>query len=177
MKSPRQWFQQLFHQKRRVFVNQGRIHLELRDINLEQLARLEKLFHGQVCALDGIYWCVYNQALHRFVIAYQPEKLTRDPGFNATLGAHYLGEQIDAFGGSYILTFIAYNAGPRKVPEWIERYGDPRGKSIDEVVDWIERIPFPETRNYVMRVMENYQVYKSRLGQKTDIVHDLRFGR
>jgi len=113
----------------------------------------------------------------RHGIAYQPEKLTRDPGFNATLGAHYLGEQIDAFGGSYIMTFIAYNAGPRKVPEWIERYGDPRGKSIDEVIDWIERIPFPETRNYVMRVMENYQVYKSRLGQKTDIVHDLRFGR
>ncbi len=113
----------------------------------------------------------------RHGIAYAPEKLTRDPGFNATLGAHYLGEQIDAFGGSYILTFIAYNAGPRKVPEWIERYGDPRGKSIDEVVDWIERIPFPETRNYVMRVMENYQVYKSRLGQKTDILHDLRFGR
>ena len=75
------------------------------------------------------------------------------------------------------MTFIAYNAGPRKVPEWIARYGDPRGKSIDEVVDWIERIPFPETRNYVQRVMENYQVYKSRLGQKTDIVHDLRFGR
>ena len=95
----------------------------------------------------------------------------------AVVNVHYLGEQIDAFGGSYILTFIAYNAGPRKVPEWIERYGDPRGKSIDEVVDWIERIPFPETRNYVMRVMENYQVYKSRLGQKTDIVHDLRFGR
>jgi soluble lytic murein transglycosylase len=113
----------------------------------------------------------------RHGIAYQPDKLTRDPGFNATLGAHYLGEQIDAFGGSYILTFIAYNAGPRKVPEWIERYGDPRGKSIDEVVDWIERIPFPETRNYVQRVMENYQVYKSRLGQQTDIVHDLRFGR
>lgn len=113
----------------------------------------------------------------RHGIAYAPDKLTRDPGFNATLGAHYLGEQIDAFGGSYILTFIAYNAGPRKVPEWIERYGDPRGKSIDEVVDWIERIPFPETRNYVMRVMENYQVYKSRLGQTTDIVHDLRFGR
>ncbi|MGL3606562.1 transglycosylase SLT domain-containing protein [Rhizobium sp. G187] len=113
----------------------------------------------------------------RHGIAYAPEKLTRDAGFNATLGAHYLGEQIDAFGGSYILTFIAYNAGPRKVPEWIGRYGDPRGKAIDEVVDWIERIPFPETRNYVQRVMENYQVYKTRLGQKTDIVHDLRFGR
>jgi soluble lytic murein transglycosylase len=113
----------------------------------------------------------------RHGLAYSPEKLTRDPGFNATLGAHYLGEQIDRFDGSYVLTFIAYNAGASKVPDWIARYGDPRGKSIDEVVDWIERIPFPETRNYVMRVMENYQVYKSRLGQKTDIVHDLRFGR
>ena len=89
----------------------------------------------------------------------------------------YLGEQIEAFGGSYILTFIAYNAGPRRVPEWIARYGDPRGKPIDEVVDWIERIPFPETRNYVQRIMENYQIYKSRLGQTSDIVADLRFGR
>lgn len=65
----------------------------------------------------------------------------------------------------------------RAVPEWLGRYGDPRGKPIDEVVDWIERIPFQETRNYVQRVMENYQVYKSRLGQKADIVEDLRMGR
>ncbi len=104
-------------------------------------------------------------------------KLTTDAGYNATLGAHYLGEQIESFGGSYILTFIAYNAGPKRVPEWIGRYGDPRGKPIDDVVDWIERIPFPETRNYVQRVMENYQVYKTRLGQKADIVADLRDGR
>ncbi|WP_047464615.1 lytic transglycosylase domain-containing protein [Rhizobium rhizogenes] len=113
----------------------------------------------------------------RHGLAYSDAKLTQDAGYNATLGAHYLGEQIDAFGGSYILTFIAYNAGPNKVPEWISRYGDPRGKSIDDVVDWIERIPFPETRNYVQRVMENYQVYKARLGQKTDIEHDLIYGR
>lgn len=113
----------------------------------------------------------------RHGMTYSDAKLTQDAGYNATLGAHYLGEQIDAFGGSYILTFIAYNAGPNKVPEWISRYGDPRGKSIDDVVDWIERIPFPETRNYVQRVMENYQVYKARLGQKTDIERDLIYGR
>lgn len=113
----------------------------------------------------------------RHGIAYQPEKLTRDAGFNATLGAHYLGEQIEAFDGSYILTFVAYNAGPRRVPEWIKRYGDPRGRPIDDVVDWIENIPYPETRSYVQRVMENYQVYKTRLGQKSDIERDLRFGR
>lgn len=113
----------------------------------------------------------------RHGMAYSADRLTQDAGYNATLGAHYLGEQIDTFGGSYILTFVAYNAGPNKVPEWIARYGDPRGKSIDDVVDWIERIPFPETRNYVQRVMENYQVYKARLGQKTDIDHDLIYGR
>ncbi len=113
----------------------------------------------------------------RHGITYAAAKLTTDAGYNATLGAHYLGEQIDSFGGSYILTFIAYNAGPRRVPDWIARYGDPRGKSLDEVVDWIERIPFPETRNYVQRVMENYQVYKTRLGQTADIEDDLRFGR
>ncbi|MGK9050113.1 transglycosylase SLT domain-containing protein [Neorhizobium petrolearium] len=113
----------------------------------------------------------------RHGLTYAAARLTTDAGYNATLGAHYLGEQIDRFGGSYILTFIAYNAGPRRVPEWIARYGDPRGKSLDEVVDWIERIPFPETRNYVQRVMENYQVYKVRLGQKADIETDLRLGR
>lgn len=113
----------------------------------------------------------------RYGLAYSQDRLTSDAAYNATLGAHYLGEQIDSFGGSYILTFIAYNAGPRRVPEWLGRYGDPRGKPIDEIVDWIERIPFQETRNYVQRVMENYQVYKSRLGQHADIIEDLRMGR
>lgn len=113
----------------------------------------------------------------RHNIAYSADKLTADAGYNATLGAHYLGEQIDAFGGSYVMTFIAYNAGPKRVPEWIARYGDPRGQSVDAIVDWIERIPFPETRNYVQRVMENYEVYKARLGQPTDIERDLIGGR
>ncbi len=110
-------------------------------------------------------------------IAYSKSKLTRDAGYNATLGAHYLGEHIADFNGSYILTFVAYNAGPGRAKEWLQKYGDPRGKPIDTVVDWVERIPFTETRNYVQRVMENYQVYKVRLGQKADIVADLRYGR
>ena len=113
----------------------------------------------------------------RYGLAYSRDRLTSDAAYNATLGAHYLGEQIAEFGGSYILTFIAYNAGPRRVPQWIDRFGDPRGKPIDEVIDWVEMIPFTETRNYVQRVMENYQVYKTRLGQKADIVEDLRLGR
>lgn len=108
---------------------------------------------------------------------YSKSRLTTDAAYNATLGALFLNEQITNFNGSYIMTFIGYNAGPRRVPQWIERFGDPRGKNIEHVVDWIEMIPYTETRNYVQRVMENYQVYKTRLGQKADIVKDLRYGR
>ena len=110
-------------------------------------------------------------------LAYAPERLTSDPGYNATLGAAYLGEQLARFNGSYILTFAGYNAGPRRAMEWVKRYGDPRGKDIDTVVDWIERIPFSETRSYVQRVMENYQVYKAQLTGEADIVRDLVAGR
>ena len=113
----------------------------------------------------------------RHGMTFSKARLTEDAAYNATLGAHYLGEQISDFNGSYILTFVAYNAGPNRVSDWIQRFGDPRGKPVDQVVDWIERIPFTETRNYVQRVMENYEVYKARLGQKVDIVHDLRYGR
>jgi soluble lytic murein transglycosylase len=110
-------------------------------------------------------------------LAWAEEKLTEDPGYNATLGSHYLGEQIDKFRGSYILTFAAYNAGPGRIPQWIKRYGDPRKKKLDDVVDWIETIPFQETRDYVQKVMENYQVYKALLNQPADIAADLTAGR
>lgn len=110
-------------------------------------------------------------------LPYSQARLTTDAGYNATLGARFLGEQIDRFDGSYILTFIGYNAGPRRADEWIARYGDPRGKPIDQVVDWIERIPYTETRNYVERVMENFEVYKARLYGRADIATDLTQGR
>lgn len=110
-------------------------------------------------------------------MAFSAQKLTTDAAYNATLGAHFLGEQLDRFNGSYILTFAGYNAGPRRAEQWIEKYGDPRGKPIEDVVDWIERIPYSETRNYVQRVMENYEVYKARLTGNADIRKDLVQGR
>ncbi|MBX4336077.1 lytic transglycosylase domain-containing protein [Bartonella raoultii] len=113
----------------------------------------------------------------KYSIAWLPKKLNSDASYNATLGAYFLSEQLERFNGSYILTLIGYNAGPRRVNEWIQRYGDPRGKPLDKVIDWIERIPYTETRNYVMRVMENYEVYKTRLTGKADIKNDLIFGR
>jgi len=111
-------------------------------------------------------------------LSYSYKKLTRDAGYNATLGAAYLSEQLEKFGNSYILTFAAYNAGPRRVSEWLERFGDPRGKKLYQVIDWIEQIPFTETRKYVQRIMENYQVYKTRIsGSNLNITQDLTAGR
>ncbi|RCL03376.1 MAG: soluble lytic murein transglycosylase [Candidatus Tokpelaia sp. JSC161] len=106
---------------------------------------------------------------------YSLKKLV-DPGYNISLGIVYLNKELEKFDRSYLLTFIGYNAGPRRAEEWIKRYGDPRGASLEEVVDWIERIPYHETRNYVQRVMENYEVYKARLKGETDIKTDLILG-
>nr|WP_202307479.1 lytic transglycosylase domain-containing protein [Mesorhizobium sp. L-8-10] len=110
-------------------------------------------------------------------LPFSQSRLTTDAGYNATLGAAFLGEQLGRFKGSYVLTFAGYNAGPRRARQWISRYGDPRGEDLDTVVDWIERIPFSETRSYVQRVMENYQVYKMRLSGRFDIAADLVSGR
>jgi len=93
-------------------------------------------------------------------------RLKNDPVYNAALGAAELGGLIEDYRGSYIMTFAAYNAGRGSVKKWIERYGDPRNPKID-AVDWVEQIPFSETRNYVERVMENLQVYRARFGGGT----------
>ncbi|CDX60658.1 putative soluble lytic murein transglycosylase [Mesorhizobium plurifarium] len=110
-------------------------------------------------------------------MSFSQARLTSDAGYNATLGSAFLGEQLDRFGGSYVLTFAGYNAGPNRAAQWVAKYGDPRGKDVDAVVDWIERIPYTETRSYVQRVMENYEVYKMRISGKYDIVEDLVNGR
>lgn len=110
-------------------------------------------------------------------LAYAPEKLTQDTAYNAILGSQYLDNQIRRQGGSYILTFAAYNAGPGKVREWLKRFGDPRGKSLAVALNWIESIPYPETRDYVERIMENFEAYQSQLGLPADIAADLTAGR
>jgi soluble lytic murein transglycosylase len=95
-------------------------------------------------------------------VKYAQKRLSTDPSYNITLGRAYLDELLSRFGGSYVLTAAAYNAGPNRVRDWIATYGDPRQRSTD-VIDWIESIPFDETRNYVMRILENTQVYRARL--------------
>ena len=110
-------------------------------------------------------------------ISFDQKRLLNDPVYNVQFGAAELGDLIESYGGSYILSFAAYNAGRGRVREWIGRYGDPRDGKIDPV-DWVERIPFAETRNYVQRVLENMQVYRLRFGgsPRLMIEADLRRG-
>ena len=98
----------------------------------------------------------------RFNVGFNEKRLLADATYNAQIGTAELGNDIASWRGSYILAFVAYNAGPRRAREWIQQYGDPRDPKVDPV-DWVERIPISETRNYVQRVMENVQVYRARL--------------
>lgn len=93
---------------------------------------------------------------------YRRNWLTDDLDYNLTLGMHHLNEVVEDYDGSYIVALAAYNAGGHRARRWIQDYGDPRDPDVDPI-DWVESIPFSETRNYVMRVLENLQVYRSRL--------------
>jgi soluble lytic murein transglycosylase len=113
----------------------------------------------------------------KYGATYDINRLKNDSSYNATLGAAELGGLIEDYRGSYIMTFAGYNAGRGNVRKWIVRYGDPRDPNVD-AVDWVERIPFSETRNYVQRIMENLQVYRSRFGGSSRLLieADLRRG-
>lgn len=82
------------------------------------------------------------------------------PSVNLQLGMAHVSDLLSSFAGSYVLSIASYNAGAGRINQWISTYGDPRATNAD-IVDWIERIPFSETRNYVLRVMENTQVYRN----------------
>ena len=92
-------------------------------------------------------------------------RLLTDSAYNVQLGSALLHELLNTFDGFYVLVLAAYNTGPGHVYRWIKEFGDPRNDEID-LLDWIEMIPFTETRNYVKRVMENVNVYRARFGQE-----------
>lgn len=97
----------------------------------------------------------------KFKAAYNRARLLSDAAYNMQMGAAELSNLLTGYNGSYILTFAGYNAGRGRVRQWIAAFGDPRDPGIDPV-DWVERIPISETRNYVERIMENLQVYRAR---------------
>ena len=112
-------------------------------------------------------------------IKYDLNRLSTDGDYAAKMGALHLNDLLDRWDGSYILAAVSYNAGPHRAKTWIKTYGDPRSGDVD-AIDWVEKIPFSETRNYVMRVMENMQVYRARLDNDSTanrLEQDLRLGQ
>ncbi|MEM6386561.1 MAG: lytic transglycosylase domain-containing protein [Pseudomonadota bacterium] len=98
-------------------------------------------------------------------IPYNRSRLLKDPAYNARLGVAYLDELLEIFDGNIIMTAAGYNAGPNRPIRWMAQHGDPRRGTID-IIDWIEHIPFDETRNYVMRVAESLPIYRAQLTGK-----------
>ena len=147
------------------------------------IARQESAFNPSVVSPAQAYGLMQvtpdaaRYVCKRHGATYDLARLKNDSVYNATLGAAELGGLLEDYRGSYIMTFAAYNAGRGSVKKWIERYGDPRDPKVD-AVDWVELIPFSETRNYVQRIMENLQVYRARFGggTKLQIEADLRRG-
>lgn len=97
----------------------------------------------------------------RFGLTYDWDRMVSDPVYNTQMGAAELSALVSEYRGNQIMTFAGYNAGRGRVREWVQARGDPRDPKVDPV-DWVERIPLSETRNYVQRVMENVQVYRAR---------------
>jgi soluble lytic murein transglycosylase len=105
-------------------------------------------------------------------------RLLTDKSYNAMIASAYVGDRMAEFSGNYVLTLAAYNAGPGRAREWIRAFGDPRDGKIDPI-DWIELIPFEETREYVKKVLSNIQVYRARLGEPNPLrlADDLKLRR
>jgi soluble lytic murein transglycosylase len=108
----------------------------------------------------------------RFGVAYDWKRMVDDPVYNTQMGAAELSALLQEYKGSHIMTFAGYNAGRGRVQQWTKQYGDPRDPNVD-AIDWVERIPFAETRNYVQRVMENLQVYRVRFDTAAPVMSKL----
>jgi len=133
------------------------------------IARQESAFDPKAVSSAGamgLMQMIASTARHtayQHGVAFDLSRMISEPSFNAKLGAAHLGILLGEYRGAYLLTFAAYNAGGGRVKQWIDAYGDPRKPNVDPI-DWVERIPITETRNYVQRVMENFVVYRAKFG-------------
>jgi len=95
-------------------------------------------------------------------VRYRKNRLTSDPSYNMMLGAAHLRDLLDKYSSSYILSLVAYNAGGGRVTKWTEQFGDPRNADVDPI-DWVEQVPFTETRLYIQKILTTMQIFRSRL--------------
>jgi len=127
--------------------------------------------HAQAMGLMQVTPEAGKDTCKRFGCTYDFKRLRTDSPYNLQVGAAEIAGVLQDYRGNQLLAFAAYNAGRGRVQEWIAKYGDPRDPKVDPV-DWVERIPFMETRNYVQRVMENFQVYRVRFGNDAPLTID-----
>ena len=111
-----------------------------------------------------------EQVCHDYHFKCELDRLSTDRSYNVMMASAYIADRLDEFHGSYVLTIPGYNAGPGRVRQWLREFGDPRTGQTDPV-DWIHRVPFEETREYIQKVLSNTQMYRARLG---DEAHALR---
>ncbi len=150
----------------------GRIGQPVEQALVYGLSRQESEFNasaGSRVGAQGLMQLMPGTArlvAKQYRLPFSAAKLTSDPAYNVQLGAAHLGDLISEYNGSYVLTLVAYNAGPRRASEWIAAYGDPRSSKVD-TIDWVESIPIQETRQYVQKVLQNVHIYRSRLAPDT----------
>lgn len=140
------------------------VPLTLAVIRQESAFRIDAKSHANARGLMQIIPPTAKRVAKSLNMRFSRIKLMTDPKYNMTLGQTYLGGLIEDFKGSYVLALAAYNAGPHRVKRWLKAHGDPRDAEVD-AIDWVEMIPFYETRNYVQRVLENLQVYRLRTAE------------
>lgn len=133
---------------------------------IHAITRQESQFDRQIISHAGARGLMQlmpgtaQETAQKLGLPYDFERLTADPEYNVMLGSAFFARMLDNFGGNHVLAVAAYNAGPGNVRKWLRANGDPRMPGVD-IVDWIEAIPFTETRGYVQRVLENAVVYDS----------------
>ncbi|HEY6025997.1 MAG TPA: lytic transglycosylase domain-containing protein, partial [Pseudolabrys sp.] len=155
----------------------------IEDAVAYSIARQESRFNQKVVSVAhamGLMQVTPEAAkdtARKFKATYNRARLLSDAVYNMQMGAAELSNLLTGYNGSYLLTFAGYNAGRGRVRQWIAAFGDPRDPKVDPV-DWVERIPISETRNYVQRIMENLQVYRARFNGNNRLVieADLRRG-
>ncbi len=163
---------QLLHRAYHPVTDLARSPLQVHPALALAIARRESEFNPAVVSPAGALGLMQlmprtGEAMARDlgVSGFRPARLLSEPNLNARLGSEYLSQQISDFGNNIALVASAYNAGPSRANNWIERFGDPRGGRVD-IVDWVEHVPFRETRNYIMRVTESMLVYEMMLAGK-----------
>lgn len=136
------------------------------------ISRQESLFNTRAISRVGarglmqLMPATAQQVARQSGLTYSSSRLTSDPAYNLALGSSYFRSLLNQYNGNHIMAVAAYNAGPGRVRQWVAQSGDPRDVTVD-VIDWIESIPFSETRSYVQRVLENAVVY-SRIRARQD---------